>query len=138
MARITTARTFYDLSEALVAKALVEQHGIVVFLFDAGYVTINWPHMFAVGGLRLAVLDTELDATTAILSSKDDDEIGDDSDRCPSCRSGDVMCLKSWMGGLIGVVGGRAAAVADPAPCLPCMRESLEQEPSRLNRDSYD
>ena len=103
MARITTARTFYDLSEALVAKALVEQHGIVVFLFDAGYVTINWPHMFAVGGLRLAVLDTELDATTAILSSKNDDEIGDDSDRCPSCRSGDVMRLKSWLGGLMGL-----------------------------------
>ncbi len=103
MARITTARTFYDLSEALVAKALLEQHGIVVFLFDAGYVTINWPHMFAVGGLRLAVLDTELDATTAILSSKNDDEIGDDSDRCPSCRSGDVMRLKSWLGGLLGL-----------------------------------
>ena len=59
MAGLVTIKRYYDLPEALAAKAFLDSHGLMPFLPDEHFVTASWMHLFALGGFRLQVVESE-------------------------------------------------------------------------------
>ena len=60
MARLVVAKTYFDLSDAPVAKSVLEAHGFVAILFDWHVGSVNWSYMFALNGIRLCALDVSI------------------------------------------------------------------------------
>ena len=61
--KLITLRRFRDLSEAIVARSLIESAGIVVYLRDENLVRLDWQLSNFIGGIRLQV--EEADAAVA-------------------------------------------------------------------------
>ncbi len=59
-----TIRTYRDLSEAIVARSLLQSAGIEAILCDENLIRLDWQISNSIGGLRLQV--EESDATDAI------------------------------------------------------------------------
>ncbi len=59
-----TIRSYRDLSEAIVARSLLQSAGIEAFLCDENLIRLDWQISNSIGGLRLQV--EEEDATDAI------------------------------------------------------------------------
>lgn len=55
MAHLTTIRRFRDLSEAIVARSLLESGGIEAYLCDENLVRLDWQISNFIGGIRLQV-----------------------------------------------------------------------------------
>jgi Putative prokaryotic signal transducing protein len=95
---LITIRRYRDLSEALVARAVVESAGIFCFLKDENLVRLEWQISNFIGGIRLQVAARDVDAANDILSQPIPNEIviPDQPDfvqpRCPRCTSTDI----SW------------------------------------------
>src|SRR5580658_4937233 len=53
--KLVTVRRYRDLSEAIVARSLLESAGITVYLRDENLVRLDWQISNAVGGIRLQV-----------------------------------------------------------------------------------
>jgi hypothetical protein len=93
---LVTIRRYRDLSEALVARAVVESAGIYCFLKDENLVRLDWQVSNFIGGIRLQVATEEVEAAEAILSQPVPDEIsipdqpGFMQPRCPRCTSTDI------------------------------------------------
>jgi hypothetical protein len=97
VSRVTVAR-FRDLSEALLAKAMLESAGIECFLADQDLVRMDWLYSNAIGGMRLQVKEEDADAATEILkqpipSNFELDGTGEayEQRRCPNCQSLDIQ-----------------------------------------------
>lgn len=94
---LTTIRRYRDLSEALVARAVVESAGIFCFLKDENLVRLDWQVSNFIGGIRLQVAATDVEAAEAILSQPVPDVIdipdqpGFQQPRCPRCTSTDII-----------------------------------------------
>ena len=94
---LITIRRYRDLSEALVARAVVESAGIFCFLKDENLVRLEWQISNFIGGIRLQVAAADGEAAEAILSQPIPDEISipDQPDfeqpRCPRCSSTDIV-----------------------------------------------
>ena len=67
VARLVVAKTYFDLSDALVAKSVLEAHGFVAVLFDWHVGSVNWSYMFALNGMRLCTLDVSLADALSLL-----------------------------------------------------------------------
>jgi hypothetical protein len=95
---LTTIRRYRDLSEALVARAVIESAGIFCFLKDENLVRLDWQVSNFIGGIRLQVAAVDVEAANDILSQPVPNEIsipdqpGFMQPRCPRCTSTDV----SW------------------------------------------
>jgi len=95
---LVTIRRYRDLSEAIVARAVVESAGIFCFLKDENLVRLDWQVSNFIGGIRLQVAAADAEATEAIFSQPIPNEISipDQPDfiqpRCPRCTSTDI----SW------------------------------------------
>lgn len=63
---MTVAR-FARLEEALVARGVLESAGIECFLADENMMNIAGPHGLVLGGARLQVLDSDVEAARELL-----------------------------------------------------------------------
>jgi hypothetical protein len=70
MARLVAAKTYFDLSDAPVAKSVLEAHGFVAILFDWHVGSVNWSYMFALNGIRLCTLDVSLPDALRLLDER--------------------------------------------------------------------
>jgi hypothetical protein len=70
VARLVVAKSYFDLSDALVAKSVLEAHGFVAVLFDWHTSSVNWPYMFAFDGMRLCTLDVSLPDALHLLDER--------------------------------------------------------------------
>lgn len=95
---LVTVRRYRDLSEAIVARAVVESAGIYCFLKDENLVRLDWQISNLIGGIRLQVAADDLEAAQAVLAQPVPDSIsipdqpGFRQPRCPRCTSTDI----SW------------------------------------------
>jgi hypothetical protein len=97
LARVTVGR-FRDLSEALLAKGMLESAGIECFLADQDLVRMDWFYSNAIGGMRLQVKVEDADAATELLEQPipDNFEVNGEGEsyeqpRCPNCQSLDIQ-----------------------------------------------
>jgi len=93
---LITIRRYRDLSEAIVARAVIESAGIFCFLKDENLVRLDWQVSNFIGGIRLQVDATDVEAAEAILSQpipsefSIPDQAGFQQPRCPRCTSTDI------------------------------------------------
>jgi hypothetical protein len=93
---LVTLRRYRDLSEAIVARAVVESAGIYCFLKDENFVRLDWQMSNLLGGIRLQVPAADAEAAEAVLSQPVPDSfaVADQPDfkqpRCPRCTSTDI------------------------------------------------
>jgi Putative prokaryotic signal transducing protein len=93
---LVTIRRYRDLSEAIVARAVIESAGIFCFLKDENLVRLDWQVSNFIGGIRLQVSANDVESAEAILSQPIPDEIaipdqpGFLQPRCPRCNSTDI------------------------------------------------
>ena len=94
---LTTIRRYRDLSEALVARAVIESAGIFCFLKDENFARLVWQDSNFIGGIRLQVAAADAEAAQEILSQPVPDRIdipdqpGFEQPRCPRCTSTDII-----------------------------------------------
>lgn len=94
--RLITVRRYRDLSEAIVARSLLESAGIVVYLRDENLIRLDWQISNFIGGLRLQVEDKDESAALELLAQPVPEEIhfsalaGYEQPRCPVCDSLDI------------------------------------------------
>jgi hypothetical protein len=97
---LVTIRRYRDLSEAYIARGVLESAGIFCFLKDENLVRLVWQDSNLVGGVRLQVAPTDVEAAEAVLASPIPntidfageflDEPGFEQPRCPRCNSTDI------------------------------------------------
>lgn len=94
---LVTIRRYRDLSEAIVARAVIESAGIFCFLKDENLVRLDWQVSNFIGGIRLQVSSSDVESAEAILSQpvpsefSIPDQPGFSQPRCPRCTSTDIM-----------------------------------------------
>jgi hypothetical protein len=94
---LVTIRRYRDLSEAIVARAVIESAGIFCFLKDENLVRLDWQVSNFIGGIRLQVAVPDVESAEAILSQpvpsefSIPDQPGFSQPRCPRCTSTDIM-----------------------------------------------
>ena len=118
---LATIRRYRDLSEAIVARAVLESAGIFCFLKDENLVRLEWQISNFVGGIRLQVGAADVEAAEAVLAQPvpDSIDIPDQPDfkqpRCPRCSSTDIAWERQ---------GRKAALVSLHLFSLPAPRGS--------------
>ena len=100
MAELTTVQVFGDVTEAEIARSLLEHHGIFAFLPDKGVASTAWFLTNAVGGVRLQVPGSDLDDARQLLGICDDFLAEGSVENCPQCGSGDVFRRSSFIAGI--------------------------------------
>lgn len=91
-----TVRAFRDIPEAIVARGMLEMAEIPCGLRDEHTVGINWQLSNAIGGVKLQVPATQVEAAEAVLSQPVPAEFATDGGEyvqpvCPKCGSLDVI-----------------------------------------------
>jgi hypothetical protein len=136
---LVTIRSYRDLSEAIVARAVIESAGIFCFLRDENLIRLDWQVSNFIGGIRLQVAASDAEAGLALLSQTIPNEffIPDEQEfsqpRCPRCTSTDITWERK----------GRKAALASlylfslPFPrgsgswhCSSCDLHWVDENPS--------
>ena len=95
-ANLVTIRRYRDLSEAIVARSMLESAGMYVFLRDENLVRLDWQVSNFIGGIRLqveagdeaAAVDLLSQAVPAYIPFDGDDEFV--QPHCPRCASTDI------------------------------------------------
>jgi len=91
--QLVTVRRYRDLSEAIVARSLVESAGIEVYLQNENLVRLDWPVSNGIGGIRLQVDVANEVAAVELLSQPVPEAISFgglaefDQPACPQCGS---------------------------------------------------
>jgi hypothetical protein len=91
-----TIRRYRDLSEAIVARSLLESAGIAVSLQDENLVRLDWQVSNGIGGIRLQVDAPDAVAAVALLDQPVVDPImlegqaDFDQPHCPRCGSKEI------------------------------------------------
>ena len=107
---LVTLRRYRDLSEAIVARAVLESAGIFCFLKDENLVRLDWQVSNFIGGIRLQVGSDDEAAAEAILSEPIPDTIeipdqpGFTQPRCPRCNSNDIAWEPQGRSGPVALV----------------------------------
>ncbi len=114
MSKLVIAKRCLDLPEAIVARSLLDFHGYPVFLFDTAYIGVQWHKLQAIGGLRLMVLEEDLDDAKELLGTGDDALSDGGVDTCPACGAGHVFRHASILSPLVTLGLFLAYAVAVP------------------------
>jgi hypothetical protein len=93
---LVTVRRYRDLSEAIVARSLLESAGIDVSLQDENLVRLDWQVSDFIGGIRLQVDAPHAAAATLLLDQPVVDPIREegqadfDQPHCPRCGSNEI------------------------------------------------
>jgi hypothetical protein len=91
--QLVTVRRYRDLSEAIVARSLLESAGITVYLQNENLIRLDWPLSNFVGGIRLQVDAADEAAAVDLLSQPVPESISFggsaefDQPACPRCGS---------------------------------------------------
>jgi hypothetical protein len=94
--RLVTVRQHRELSEAQVARGVLESAGIACYLRDENAVRLEWVWSNLLGGVRLQVREEDRQAAEEILTQPIPEQIQLDDDehfnqpRCPRCSSLDI------------------------------------------------
>jgi hypothetical protein len=94
--QLVTLCRYRDLSEAIVARTLLESAGIYVFLRDENLVRLDWQVSNFIGGIRLQVEDKDEATAAELLRQSIPDVIPFDDEedflqpQCPKCGSTDI------------------------------------------------
>ncbi len=80
-------RQYSTVNEAVIAKSFLEQHGLIVWLWNEQIIRTNWFYSFAVGEVRLYVLMNDLDVATKLLTEVERTHLARKENLCPSCGS---------------------------------------------------
>lgn len=89
-------RRYRDLTEALVAKSILDSAGIESFLADDNLVRMDWLYSNLIGGVKLLVRPTDAEAASELLDETaptqfDVEGLGEyQQPKCPKCGSMDV------------------------------------------------
>ncbi len=97
---LVTLRRYRDLSEALVARSMLESAGIFCFLRDENFVRIDWGYSNFVGGIRLEVRAESIAETEALLNQPPERIAFAEGEEykqphCPRCGSVSITFLGS-------------------------------------------
>lgn len=80
--------------EAHIAKSRLDSEGIPSFVADEHTINMQWLYSDALGGVRLQVLEADVDAALAVLAEDREmdlaEEPGAESTPCPGCGSTDT------------------------------------------------
>lgn len=93
---LVTIRRYRDLSEAIVARSLLESAGIPVYLRDENLVRLDWQVSNLIGGIRLQVNADDEQAAMELLNQPVSPtmELSEGEEftqpRCPACGSTDI------------------------------------------------
>lgn len=96
MPQLVTVKHYRDLSEAIVARSLLQSSGIEAYLCDENFVRLEWQISNFIGGIRLQVASVDEEDAIAILNAPPPEAIDFESDQaytqphCPVCNSTDV------------------------------------------------
>ena len=89
--KLTTATTYQTPAEAHLAKSLLESEGIQAFIADEHLISMNMWYSLAAGGVKLQVLEEELEIAQEILGAsaeiKQAESTPGDWGSCPQCGS---------------------------------------------------
>jgi hypothetical protein len=91
-----TVRRYRDLSEAIVAKSLLESAGIPAWIRDENVARLEWQYSNLLGGLRLQVRADQESAAEAVLAQPIPETIAFseqekfEQPKCPTCGSMDI------------------------------------------------
>jgi hypothetical protein len=94
--KLVTLRQYRDLSEAIVARGMLESAGINVFLQDENLVRLDWQVSNFIGGIRLQVDEADAAAALELLAQPVPESIpfagwGEfEQPRCPQCGSVEI------------------------------------------------
>lgn len=96
--RYKTVARYRDLSEAIVARSMLESSGMAVHLYDENLVRLDWQVSNFIGGIRLQVDERDEAAALELLSQPVPEFIAFDDDdteefaqpRCPVCNSAEI------------------------------------------------
>ncbi len=97
-ANLVILKSFTYLPEALLAKAQLESCQAPVFIKDQYIVDVHAWCSQAVGGVKLLVLESDVELARNILNEFPEtiDESNTDNDCCPKCESQDVIYDQEW------------------------------------------
>jgi hypothetical protein len=104
LAELVTLSTYYDLPAAVVHRSLLDQHGIPAILFDSHLGGMNWLYLPAMRGVRLMVLERDIDAADRLLADLSEKIDVPEDEHCPACGSDDIFRPASWVLGLLTVL----------------------------------
>ena len=118
---LVTLRRYRDLSEAIVARTLLESAGIYVFLRDENLVRLDWQMSNLIGGIRLQVEAKDEAGAAELLQQSIPAVIPFDPDddflqpQCPKCGSTDI----TFQGSARGAALASLYVLAVPLPLGP-------------------
>jgi hypothetical protein len=94
--KLVTVRRYRDLSEAIVARSLLESAGIAAWIRDENVARMEWQYSNLLGGIRLQVEAGDAETAVELLDQPIPDVIPFDNKeefvqpRCPRCGSIDI------------------------------------------------
>jgi hypothetical protein len=94
--KLVTLRRYRDLSEAIVARGMLESAGITVYLQDENLVRLDWQVSNFIGGIRLQVEESDAAAAQELLEQPVPESIPFagwsefEQPRCPRCGSVEI------------------------------------------------
>jgi hypothetical protein len=94
--KLVTLRQYRDLSEAIVARSMLEASGIEVYLRDENLVRLDWQVSNFIGGIRLQVEEAEAETARELLSQSVPEFIRMEGEpdyaqpHCPVCGSVEI------------------------------------------------
>jgi len=94
--KLVTVRRYRDLSEAIVARGMLESAGIAVELRDENLVRLDWQVSNFIGGIRLQVDEVDAVAATELLDMPVPESIpfagwaDFEQPKCPKCGSVEI------------------------------------------------
>ena len=137
--KLATICRFRDMPEALLAKSVLESAGIECLLADANIIRTDWLWSNLVGGVKLRVLEEDLDEATRILdldSSPERSAMPRSEDfqppSCPRCHSPEVSLDELQESeAAVNFSAATRPAAGDPLwTCHSCGNQWREIEPT--------
>ena len=105
--KLITAKIFDNPIDAHLLKTKLESEGVSCYLFDEHTISINPLYSNAVGGIKLKILDTDIERTREILNRIEKTPLTNDDNviiKCPNCDSHNIYSGFKSMKGLKGTL----------------------------------
>jgi hypothetical protein len=112
-------RSALALEEAVTLKSALDAAGIEARLFDADTAATNWAYMFALGGVRVMVHESDYADAAAIA---DEGDRAEHAEKCAACGSKRLARKKSLIAAAAGFLLGGVPLVkrTRQTQCVDC------------------
>jgi hypothetical protein len=135
--KLATVCRFRDMPEALLAKSVLESAGIECLLADANIIRTDWLWSNLVGGVKLRVLEEDLEEALHLLDQNAAEHVSAPGDEdfqpppCPRCRSLEVALDDLQDSQAAGSsIGARPREGVPVWTCQSCGNQWRELEPT--------